>query len=132
MSSISRSQAIRTIQIHPHRYHTWEEAGRFYLRALHTGAVRAFTTRAALERFIGELREHLTRKYGSELQPPQEPTPTCFCARCFCGQDALIRHPLNGSPLCAEHAGEALDALDELYTEYHDQIRDQRSAGYPF
>jgi hypothetical protein len=102
-------------------YHAWEEAGRFYLKALHTGKVTAFSTREALEKWISGLRDHLRRKYG-----PQNPD------RCFCGEDAVIQHPLNGSPLCPEHADEALDALDELYREHRAHLTDLRCAGYHF
>lgn len=120
-SEYSLTPTVHTIHILGRTYEAWEEAGRFYAKALHTGAVKAFTSRAAIDGFFSRLRDHLARK---------DEIPTCSFD--ICAEPAVTEHPINGAPLCAEHAGEALDALDARYWEYEQNVRDLRSVGYPW
>lgn len=61
---------VRTITIQHLSYDVWMESGLYYIKALHTGAVKAFRSREALNDFAAALRWHLAHKYAK-----QEPTP---------------------------------------------------------
>jgi hypothetical protein len=57
---------IRTITIRHRTYQVWEEADRFYIHAMHTGAVRQFRSADALTAFVTELRRRIDLGIGVE------------------------------------------------------------------
>lgn len=56
--------------INGYTYRVWEEAGRFYAKALHTGAVKVFKSLAARNRFFWALVLHLMQEERASRRFP--------------------------------------------------------------
>lgn len=63
---------IKTITIAQFSYDVWAEAGRYYIKALHTGAIKRFNSREAINDFVESLRWHIAHKYTQQVPTPAQ------------------------------------------------------------